>query len=73
MAVPKFEVGQKVKVVKKGSDSTFPSRFVGRVGVVEKHDTLNCGASQHDPMNIVRFSKKLHDGFWNEELEEVKP
>ena len=73
--VPKFELGQKVKVTKVPAYDPVGWKprgiKVGSIGVVEKYETLDCGATMRDPLFIIRFSKRKKDGFWGEELEAV--
>ena len=69
---PLVKIGSIVKVIK-GTDETFDTRFLHRVGVVEYFD-YDCGCGQsypNDPMIGVKFPEGVTEEFWSEELAEL--
>ena len=67
-----IHIGSRVRVGKELADSFKPKGWTGREGVVTALVTRDNGASESDPMCIVRTvvdNEAKIDGFWTEELE----
>lgn len=57
-----------VKVVSR-ADGMLERKYIGRFGKVVGFDSTDCGASETDPMIMVKIAGMKTDGFWLEELE----
>lgn len=63
--------GVRVRIVGPG-DKFFPRSFKGRIGRVRAFDPNTCGSSEADPMLMVAVLGVGTEGFFLEELEEVR-
>lgn len=69
-----FKIGELVRIHRL-ADDTANRLLLGKCGTVEYFEyTCGCGQSYPtDPMIGVRFSERIVEEFWREELEQVSP